>query len=175
MFVLLLRLHRHLLATALDAFVGLGLIALVIGAVVGPGSSQQSAPQSSSLQTIANRHSPQVELAFSGLQDPGGLAVDAAGNIYVTDDNNRVLELPAGSTTQVELPFTGLKSPGGWPWMPPAIYMSSTAPTTVECSNCLPGNAMLGQFLSTRRLVDLRSLVVSVQLSNRLGGSELHR
>jgi serine/threonine-protein kinase len=37
---------------------------------------------------------------------------DNAGNVYVTDYwNNRVLKLPAGSTTAVELPFTGLSHP----------------------------------------------------------------
>jgi DNA-binding beta-propeller fold protein YncE len=42
------------------------------------------------------------------------VAVDAAGNLYVTDhDNNRVLKLPAGSSAQTVLPFTGLKSPSG--------------------------------------------------------------
>ena len=36
------------------------------------------------------------------------MAVDAAGNVYVTDkDNNRVLKLAAGSTTPSVLPFTG--------------------------------------------------------------------
>ena len=45
------------------------------------------------------------------------MAVDTAGNIYVTDgldkDHSRVLVLPAGSTAQVELPFTGLNRPTG--------------------------------------------------------------
>jgi serine/threonine-protein kinase len=42
------------------------------------------------------------------------VAVDAAGDVYVSDyTNNRVLELEAGSTTPVELPFTGLNNPWG--------------------------------------------------------------
>jgi serine/threonine protein kinase, bacterial len=33
----------------------------------------------------------------TGLGGPGGVAVDTAGNLYVTDQgNNRVLKLPAG-------------------------------------------------------------------------------
>ena len=42
------------------------------------------------------------------------MAVDAAGNLYVTDcGNNRVLKLAAGSSTQTVLPFTGLNDPSG--------------------------------------------------------------
>ncbi len=42
------------------------------------------------------------------------MAVDTAGNLYVTDsDNNRVLKLPAGSNTPSVLPFTGLHLPCG--------------------------------------------------------------
>ena len=53
-------------------------------------------------------------LPFTGLKDPDGVAVDSAGNLYVTDsDNNRVLKLAAGSTTQTALPFTGLSGRGG--------------------------------------------------------------
>ncbi len=70
-------------------------------------------------QTMPNPQTTQVELRFTGLKAPEGVAVDTAGNVYVTDDAgltsgiNRVLKLPAGSSTQVQLPFTGLKDPGG--------------------------------------------------------------
>ena len=41
------------------------------------------------------------------------MAVDTAGNVYVSDSpNNRVLKLAAGTTTQTVLPFTDLKEPG---------------------------------------------------------------
>jgi serine/threonine protein kinase, bacterial len=51
----------------------------------------------------------QVVLPFPGVREPYGMAVDSAGNVYVTDCwNNRVLKLPAGSATQIELPFTAL-------------------------------------------------------------------
>ena len=40
--------------------------------------------------------------------------MDSAGSVYVGDqNNNQVLELPAGSTTQIVLPFTGLHDPAG--------------------------------------------------------------
>ncbi len=53
-------------------------------------------------------------LPFTGLHSPDGVAVDAAGDLYVVDrGNSRVLELAASSATQSVLPFTGLNSPWG--------------------------------------------------------------
>jgi len=55
-----------------------------------------------------------VELPFTDLNKPGGVALDTAGNVYVADTGNaRVLKLPARSNTQVTLPFTGLFDPDG--------------------------------------------------------------
>ncbi len=57
-------------------------------------------------------YGPQVTLPFTVLDAPAGVAVDTAGNLYVTDyRNNRVVKLAAGSTTQTVLPFTGLDNP----------------------------------------------------------------
>ena len=56
----------------------------------------------------------QTVLPFTGLTDPISVAVDAAGNVYLTDTgNDRVLKLAAGSNEQTVLPFTGLKTPTG--------------------------------------------------------------
>lgn len=52
-------------------------------------------------------------LPFESLGRPGGLAVTAAGDVYVTDlDSDRVLKLAAGSKDATVLPFTDLHSPG---------------------------------------------------------------
>ena len=54
-----------------------------------------------------------VTLPFSGLNQPGGVAVDGAGDVFVADSfNGRVVELPAGGTP-VTLPFSGLFRPMG--------------------------------------------------------------
>jgi DNA-binding beta-propeller fold protein YncE len=51
----------------------------------------------------------QFALPFTGLRDPQGVAVDAAGNLYVADVGpNQVLKLAPGSSTPTVLPFTGL-------------------------------------------------------------------
>lgn len=51
-------------------------------------------------------------LPFAGLTYPSGLAVSAAGDVYLTDTgNDRVLKLAAGSNEQTVLPFTDLHSP----------------------------------------------------------------
>jgi DNA-binding beta-propeller fold protein YncE len=48
-------------------------------------------------------------LPFKGVDGIGGVAVDAAGVVYVGDyDHNRVLKLPAGSDTPTALPFNNL-------------------------------------------------------------------
>ena len=44
----------------------------------------------------------------------GGLAVDAAGNLYATDVKaNTVSRMPAGGGSWAQLPFSGLQSPTG--------------------------------------------------------------
>jgi serine/threonine-protein kinase len=44
---------------------------------------------------LAAGSSAQAVLPFTGLSKPGGVAVDAAGNLYVADyGNHRVLKLP---------------------------------------------------------------------------------
>ncbi len=54
----------------------------------------------------------QVVLPFTGLDNPEEVAVDAKGDVFVTDNgNNRVLELAAGSTSQTVVPVAGLDRP----------------------------------------------------------------
>jgi streptogramin lyase len=56
----------------------------------------------------------QTTVPFSGLFSPSNVAVDTAGNLYVTDSgNHRVLKLAATTHSQTELPFTGLDNPNG--------------------------------------------------------------
>ncbi|MCV7257167.1 hypothetical protein [Mycobacterium shimoidei] len=57
-------------------------------------------------------HQEVVALPFTGLDAPGGVAVDSAGNVYVADfGSKRVLKLAAGTDKVTELPFTGLRGP----------------------------------------------------------------
>jgi serine/threonine-protein kinase len=60
----------------------------------------------------------QSVLPFTGIDfrlSPGGVAVDNAGNVYVSSEGmyGRVVELAAGSTTTTVWPFTGLYQPQG--------------------------------------------------------------
>ena len=64
-------------------------------------SAAASAPQSS----IAPPG--QTALPFADLEQPRGLAVDTAGNVYV-GDSMRILKLDVNSAQQTVLPFTGI-------------------------------------------------------------------
>jgi serine/threonine protein kinase, bacterial len=60
----------------------------------------------------------QIVLPFTGIDfrlSPGGVAVDQAGNIYVSSEGmyGRVVELAAGSNTTTVWPFAGLYQPQG--------------------------------------------------------------
>jgi sugar lactone lactonase YvrE len=94
----------------------LWIYAVVIAAimfVVAPAmmfiaSNVQNNRQNKADQLTADRERP-FALPFTDLRVPHGVAVDAAGNVYVTDAHtNHVLKLAAGSSTPTVLPFTGL-------------------------------------------------------------------
>jgi sugar lactone lactonase YvrE len=63
---------------------------------------------------LAAGSNEQTVLPFTDLKWPGGLAVDGAGNVFVSDsdgDNHRMLELPAGSRDQTVRSLGGLNGP----------------------------------------------------------------
>ena len=63
---------------------------------------------------LAPASSSQSVLGFTGLNGLGSVAVDTAGNVYVTNaSDNRVRKLAAGSNSQSVLGFTGLHHPAG--------------------------------------------------------------
>jgi serine/threonine-protein kinase len=93
----------------------LAVIAAVVATVIGvlANGHKPSSPQRSG--AVQPSSSPShVVLPFTGLSGPSGVAVDGAGNLYVTDyGNKRVLKLAASATTPTVLPFTGLSGPSG--------------------------------------------------------------
>jgi hypothetical protein len=95
-------------------------VAIVIIATVAIVASRSGSPSPAQSQS-PSQPSGQIELPFTtpnltytGLNRPAGVAVDAAGNVYVADsDHGRVLKLAAGATTATQLPFTSLSNPHG--------------------------------------------------------------
>jgi hypothetical protein len=89
------------------------VIIAVVMFVVAPAmmfiaTSVQNSHQNKDDQLMADRERP-FALPFTGLRLPHGVAVDAAGNVYVAETRtNRVFKLTAGSNTPTVLPFTGL-------------------------------------------------------------------
>jgi serine/threonine protein kinase, bacterial len=88
-------------------------VAVIAGAVVITSQQQRNSndPQITPPTSTQHRepaYGPQVTLPFTGLSRPCGVAVDTAGNLYVTnlDLHKPVLKLAAGSATPTVLPFT---------------------------------------------------------------------
>jgi serine/threonine-protein kinase len=69
------------------------ILATSCGQHPAPSQTQTAQPAPPS----ATPPSGQIVLPFTGLNYPEGVAVDAAGNLYVADkQNDRVVKLPAG-------------------------------------------------------------------------------
>ncbi|OBI41097.1 serine/threonine-protein kinase PknD [Mycobacterium colombiense] len=89
----------------------IALVALVafVVAVVGYLSTESSSSKQASGQSV---------LPFKGIDfrlSPGGVALDSAGNVYVTSEGmyGRAVKLAAGSDATTVLPFNGLYEPQG--------------------------------------------------------------
>jgi serine/threonine protein kinase, bacterial len=90
--------------------VGAAALVLVVAIVAGFLASGPSQPSTSA--------SGQSVLPFNGIDfrlSPGGVALDKAGDVFVTNQGmyGRVVELASGSSTSTVLPFTGLYQPQG--------------------------------------------------------------
>src|SRR5208283_5071451 len=47
----------------------------------------------------------QFTVPASGLASPSGVAVDAAGDVYIADHGNRIVKVPAGGGVQITVPL----------------------------------------------------------------------
>lgn len=90
-----------------------GAAAIVLVAIVAAAGYLVLRPSWSPTQA-----SGQTVLPFTGIDfrlSPSGVAVDSAGNVYVTSEGmyGRVVKLATGSTGTTVLPFNGLYQPQG--------------------------------------------------------------
>ncbi|MFF3572423.1 serine/threonine-protein kinase PknD [Nocardia jiangxiensis] len=89
-------------------------VTVVAAVAVVIGVQRESGGGGSSPRPVTSGYSAQTPLPFSGVSLPTDVAVDAAGNVYVTDmGNDRVVKLAAGASASTLLPFTGLNNPQG--------------------------------------------------------------
>jgi serine/threonine-protein kinase len=87
---------------------------LLLVAAIATSAYLGTRPSAASRQQASG----QSELPFTGIDfrlSPGGVAVDKAGDVYVTSEGmyGRVVELAPGSSTPTVLPFSGLYQPQG--------------------------------------------------------------
>jgi len=112
-----LRYRIALDAAMTDGAGGVAAVAVTTHPLVQIGRASLPFTVSKESTTPSNGPTPaarQTVLPFAGLTYPSGIAVDAAGDVYVTDGwSDRVLKLAAGSNEQTVLPFTGLERPSG--------------------------------------------------------------
>jgi serine/threonine protein kinase, bacterial len=100
--------------TKIALIVGAVALVTVIAVAVDIPALVKHRPSKSSPTSSERSYAAQVVLPFTGLNLPQCVAVDSAGNLYVTSFNNqRVLKLAAGSSSPTALPFTGLSGPSG--------------------------------------------------------------
>src|SRR5262249_51063369 len=102
------RRNRKTVIVAAAALIAATIATVTVGCT--PTSQGPSGPTPTS--AASRTYGAPVTLPFTGLNIPSGVAIDTAGNLYVTDyTNQRVVSLAAGSTAQAVQPFTGLKGP----------------------------------------------------------------
>ncbi|MEU0493956.1 serine/threonine-protein kinase PknD [Mycobacterium sp. NPDC006124] len=92
---------------------GVAVVA-VVALVLGVGLSGRSPSTPAAAPPVPTPAPSQRVLPITGLNLPGAVAVDSAGDVYVADfGNDRVVKLSAASSDQEALPFTGLVKPTG--------------------------------------------------------------
>lgn len=81
-------------------------------ASAGEVTAQPASPPTPAAQPIPP--SGATVLPFTGLESPGGVAVDTRGDVFVADaGNDRVLELAASAGSPTAMQFSGLGNPSG--------------------------------------------------------------
>ncbi|MGO4615420.1 serine/threonine-protein kinase PknD [Nocardia sp. 2YAB30] len=106
-------------------------VAVTVAAAVAVfiGVQRESGGGGNSATPIGSGYSSQIPLPFTDVGLLTDVAVDPAGNVYVTDmGNDRVMELAAGASTPTPLPFTGLNNPQGVAADPAGnVYVTDTS------------------------------------------------
>ena len=129
---------RKVIAILAAAVVAIAVVAVIVAVRPSPDTG---APSTSGTGAVAipvgQGYSSQTFLPFPEIPVAAGVAVDAAGSVYVTGiGTDRVMRLEVGATAATELPFSGLKNPRDVAVDGRATSTSPTRVTTEWCG-CL--------------------------------------
>jgi sugar lactone lactonase YvrE len=107
------RARRLVVIAAIVVLVGAGITGyLVFNRQPVRPFDPASLPQTETPSALVPPGPRPTALSITGLRNPEGVAVDAAGDVYVADHGNRVVRWSAASSNQTVLAFTGLNHPG---------------------------------------------------------------
>jgi sugar lactone lactonase YvrE len=95
--------HGNVIGVAVDTAHNVYLITLKSNVVGGPGGEVLELPAGSDTPIVLPFTGGKY--TSTGAPFPTGLAVDTAGDVYITDVSENLLELPARSTSSVEIPM----------------------------------------------------------------------
>lgn len=120
------------------------------------GLQNSSAPFEPSLTTVPNDFTLSLNITGGGLNEPGDLAIDASGNVWVSNETNNTMDeiSPLGAPLSPATGYTGLVNNPGAPtidlndhlWVSSQVYSSSLQTYLYSVSEINSSGTLIGNF-----------------------------